>query len=62
LFFVDPETRAVVANEPDLDGVLQTNNGVYVGTLPRDVIVSSMDPRCSYPAGRNLPSPSIQAP
>jgi hypothetical protein len=41
LFFVDPETRAVVANEPDPDGVLHAANGVFVGTLPHDLIVSN---------------------
>jgi hypothetical protein len=41
LFFVDPETRAVVANEPDSEGVLHAANGVYVGTLPKEIIVSN---------------------
>jgi hypothetical protein len=41
LFFVDPETRAVVANEPDSDGVLHAKDGVYVGTLPKEIIVSN---------------------
>ena len=41
LFFVDPESRAVVANEPDPDGVLHATEGVYVGTLPKEIIVSN---------------------
>ena len=41
LFFVDPQTRAVVANEPDSEGVLHATNGVYVGTLPQEIIVSN---------------------
>ena len=41
LFFVDPETRAVVANEPDAGGVLHASDGLYVGTLPREIIVSN---------------------
>src|SRR5271155_5056849 len=41
LFFVYPETRAVVANEPDLEGVLHAANGFYVGTLPQEIIVSN---------------------
>ena len=41
LFFVDPETRAVVANEGDPDGVLHAADGVYVGTLPKVVIVAN---------------------
>ena len=41
LFFVDPETRAVIANEPDSDGILHAVNGVYVGTLPKEILVSN---------------------
>jgi hypothetical protein len=41
LFFVDPETRAVVANEKDPQGVLHATNGVYVGTLPQEIIISN---------------------
>jgi hypothetical protein len=41
MFFVDPDTRAVVANQPDPAGVLHEQEGVYVGTLPKDVIVSN---------------------
>jgi hypothetical protein len=41
LFFVDPETRAVVANEPDVGGVLHAADGVYVGTLPQEIIISN---------------------
>jgi hypothetical protein len=41
LFFVDPETRGVVANQPDSGGVLHAMKGVYVGTLPKEIIVSN---------------------
>ena len=41
MFFVDPETRFVVANEPDMQGVLHKDGNVYVGTLPASVIVSN---------------------
>ena len=41
LFFVDPDTRAVIANEPDPDGVLHAMDGFYVGTLPKEIIVSN---------------------
>ena len=41
LFFIDPETRAVIANEPDPDGVLHAANGLYVGTLPKEIIVAN---------------------
>src|SRR5580704_2330892 len=41
MFFVDPDTRFVVANEPDPDGVLHADGDFYVGTLPQSVIVSN---------------------
>src|ERR1700733_1144054 len=41
MFFVDPATRTVVANEPDPQGVLHADSGAYVGTLPESVIVSN---------------------
>src|SRR5258707_261288 len=41
LFFVDPDSRAVVANEADAGGVLHAANGVYIGTLPQELIVSN---------------------
>ena len=41
MFFVDPDTRYVIANEPDPAGVLHAQDGVYIGTLPKDVIVSN---------------------
>jgi hypothetical protein len=41
MFFVDPDSRYVVANEPDPAGVLHAQDGVFVGILPKDVIVSN---------------------
>jgi hypothetical protein len=41
MFFVDPDSRYVVANEPDPAGVLHAQDGVFVGTLPKEVIVSN---------------------
>jgi hypothetical protein len=41
LFFVDPETRYVVANEPDSEGVLHAADGLYVGTLPKEILVAN---------------------
>jgi len=40
-FFVDPDTRFVVANAPDPEGVLHAEGGVYVGVLPTSVIISN---------------------
>lgn len=41
MLLVDPKTRAVVANEPDPQGLLRHTEGCYVGTLPQSVIVSN---------------------
>jgi hypothetical protein len=41
MLLVDYETRAVVANEPDPQGVLHATDGVYVGTLPASLIISN---------------------
>jgi hypothetical protein len=40
-FFVDPQSRFVVANEPDPGGVLHADGDLYIGTLPQSVIVSN---------------------
>lgn len=40
-FFVDPQSRFVVANEPDPRGVLHAEGELYIGTLPESVIVSN---------------------
>lgn len=37
MLLVDPETRQVVANQPDTAGNLKSNSGVFTGTLPPDV-------------------------
>ena len=41
LFFVDPETRYVVANEPDSEDVLHATDGVFVGTLPKEILLAN---------------------
>lgn len=41
MFFIDPETRAVVANEPGGDGALQKYGDVYVGKLPEDILIAN---------------------
>jgi hypothetical protein len=40
ILLVDPETRALVANEADTQGVLHKEHDVYVGTLPKGVGVA----------------------
>lgn len=41
ILFVDPATRAVVANQPDEDGRLVAKEDVFVGTLPSDVGIAN---------------------
>ncbi len=41
LFLVDPATRAVIANMADSTPVLVEHGGVYVGTLPTDIVPSN---------------------
>lgn len=40
MLLVIPATRGVIANEPDPRHLLRPEDGVYVGTLPADVVVS----------------------
>lgn len=41
LLFVDPQTRAVVANQADKEGFLSKNGNVFIGTLPANVNVAN---------------------
>lgn len=38
MMLVDSDTKQIVANEPDGQGLLHAEGGVYVGTLPKDVL------------------------
>ncbi|EIL98587.1 hypothetical protein [Rhodanobacter thiooxydans] len=40
MLLVIPATRAVIANQPDPRHLLRSSDGVYVGTLPNDVVLS----------------------
>lgn len=39
--FVDPQTRDVVANEPDNQGILEKSGNVYIGKFPEDKIIAN---------------------
>jgi hypothetical protein len=41
MLFVQPESRAVVANEADGSGLLQKQGDVFVGVLPKDVMIAN---------------------
>lgn len=40
MLLVDPQTRAVVANQPDGQGLLHAQGSLYVGTLPENVPIA----------------------
>jgi hypothetical protein len=42
VMFVDRETRKIVANSPDNDGILKEKEGIYTGTYPRELIINNM--------------------
>ena len=41
MLFVDPESRAIVANQADADGLLREQDGVFVGHLPADKLIAN---------------------
>src|ERR1044071_6508127 len=41
MMFADPNTRAVLASEPDREGFLKRSGEVYVGTLPPNVNIAN---------------------
>lgn len=43
LMFVDAGGKIIVANEPDAEGALQAQDGLYVGALPPEMLVANTD-------------------
>ena len=41
MLFVDPQTRSIIANMPDKEGLLSKQGGVYTGKLPTDKIIAN---------------------
>jgi len=41
LLFIDPNTRQIYANEPDIYGLLKSNRSLYTGILPDDVPIAN---------------------
>jgi hypothetical protein len=41
LLLIDADTGLAVSNEPDAQGLLHPSDGVYVGRLPKDVIIAN---------------------
>lgn len=41
IFFVDHQTRTVIANQADAEGLLRRNGKVFVGKLPKDIVPSN---------------------
>jgi len=40
--FVDRETRKILANSPDNDGILKVKDGIFTGTYPRERIINNI--------------------
>ncbi len=41
MMFVDGDTRYLVANQADANGILKPDNGVFIGTLPADQLMAN---------------------
>ena len=41
LMFVERESRLIIANMPDKEGILKGKDGVFTGTYPRDQLISN---------------------
>ncbi|NVM66561.1 hypothetical protein FHW88_004879 [Mucilaginibacter sp. SG538B] len=41
MLFVDQQSRLTYANMPDSAGILKSDSGIYVGSLPKDVMVAN---------------------
>ncbi len=42
IMFVDRTTRQIVANQPDMEGILKLKDGVYTGLFPREKIINNI--------------------
>ncbi len=41
IFFVDPESRMIVANQADKEGLLKAKEDVFIGVLPKEVTIAN---------------------
>lgn len=41
LMFIDRESRLIIANGPDEEGILKLSNGIYTGIYPKDMLISN---------------------
>ncbi len=41
MMFVEPQSRTIMANQADLEGKLKERNGVYIGSLPKNINVAN---------------------
>lgn len=68
IMFVDPQSRSIVASQPDAKGLLKAEGGVFVGRLPTDQNIANTavewsgtkPPSGSAPPLRT-PSPGVSA-
>lgn len=41
IMFVERNSRRIIANEPDSEGILKSKNGVYTGIYPKELLIST---------------------
>jgi hypothetical protein len=41
VMYVDRNTRKIIADQPDKEGLLKLKDGIYTGTYPRELIISN---------------------
>lgn len=41
IMFIDRSTRKIVANQPDLGGLLKEKDGIFTGTYPKELMISN---------------------
>ncbi|HUX96638.1 MAG TPA: hypothetical protein VMV47_12970 [Bacteroidales bacterium] len=41
IMFIDRQSRRIIANSPDEEGILKYSGGIYLGVYPRDMLISN---------------------
>lgn len=41
IMFVDPRSRSIIASDPDAEGALKAEGGIFVGSLPADQTIAN---------------------
>ncbi len=41
VLYIDRNSRKIIANQPDKDGLLKEKDGIYTGTYPRELLINN---------------------